>query len=114
MSRWTLEEWLGWRKIQEDWNEPWPWWTPGKIAFRNGWGLFKDGSAHVLLGVFIAAYPAIVTDQWWIPALVSLICGAAREIWQYLSDSTPHPNLIDRIKDSFEFGLGGLLVGIIL
>lgn len=114
MSRWTAEQWLGLDKLRDDWNEVWPWWTPGKVAFHHGWGLVKDGSGHVLIGLLIGAVPAYLCELWWIPWVCGTAFGAGREVWQFLSDSTPNPNLVDRLKDTLEIGLGGLLVGLIL
>ncbi len=113
---WTLEQWLGLHKLVDDWDEPWPWWGSTNLGGRKGYGLFKDGVGHLLIGLFVGFLSVIptFTGSMWRPMLAALVIGAARELWQFARDSSPNPNLVDRCKDVLEVGLGGLLLGLVL
>lgn len=110
MSRWTLEQWLGLRKLREDWDSRAPLW----LGRWPGWGLVVDGTGHLLIGALAGSLPAYAGAPLWVVLLAALLVGLGRELWQFTRDSSPNPNLVDRFKDTIEVGLGGLVVGLLL
>lgn len=111
MSRWTRRQWLGFYKFTNDWLTLWPEWIPF-LGNKHGFGLIVDGAGHLAIGM-VAAVPAILlgASYWTMPAFAAVI-GTGREVWQVLSDSSPNPNLMDRIVDVAQITLGGALIGL--
>lgn len=107
--RWTS----GWNKIVDDWNELWPELVP-LLAGRRGFGLFKDGTGHLAIGILAGLFPAIAGAPTWVTFLAAILVGLGREVWQIARDDTPKSNTLDRIKDTLEAGVGGALIGLII